>query len=227
MRKSKSRQQFHLRLSPCTPGSPSRTARRVCSQPNRRRGRFNKLLLSFLEDLDPTVRALVEGQFRGEFRYRTTCEACKNDSASSRNRIPFCSTSGTRAYVDAEGQESCAPPAESARTPTVADELELNVKGCASVEQSLRQYTESETLEGVECETCNAKHDANRAIELVSLPPVLCLQLLRFVYDIETNSKKKGGKCFQPNKLARVNVTVDQTCLRVPVRASWIEYRVP
>ena len=121
---------------------------------------FNKLLHSFLEDLDPAVRSLVEAQFRGHFRYRTTCEACGRHSASSATRIPF--------Y-----------------------ELELNVAGCTSVEASLSQYVAAEQLEGVECEPCGARHDASRAIELLSLPPVLCLQLLRFVYDVATNSKKK------------------------------------
>eukprot|EP00966_Prymnesium_polylepis_P204040 4726469-Prymnesium_polylepis.1 len=123
---------------------------------------FNKLLLSFLEDLDPKVRTLVERQFRGNFRYVTTCTACGKPSASSANHTPF--------Y-----------------------ELELNVKCCASIEESLRQYTASEQLEGVECATCAAKHNADRAIQLVggALPPVLCLQLLRFVYDVASNSKKK------------------------------------
>ena len=41
------------------------------------------------------------------------------------------------------------------------------------------------------CETCDGKRDAARRICLEVLPPVLTLQLLRFVYDVTTYTKKK------------------------------------
>ena len=68
-----------------------------------------------------------------------------------------------------------------------------NQKAHPSLHDALREYVESEDLEGVECSKgCKgAKRDAKRQIELVTLPPVLCLQLLRFVYDASTNTKKK------------------------------------
>ena len=56
---------------------------------------FNKLLLSFLEDKvfsfsrDPSVKALVQSLFRGEYKYTTTCEACKQLSSSSHRITPF------------------------------------------------------------------------------------------------------------------------------------------
>ena len=39
--------------------------------------------------------------------------------------------------------------------------------------------------------TCCKKTEARRGIELLGLPTVLNLQLLRFVYDVNTNSRKK------------------------------------
>ena len=64
-----------------------------------------------------------------------------------------------------------------------------NQKAHPSLHDALREYVESEDLEGVECSKgCKgAKRDAKRQIELVTLPPVLCVQLLRFVYDSSTN----------------------------------------
>jgi ubiquitin carboxyl-terminal hydrolase 48 len=41
------------------------------------------------------------------------------------------------------------------------------------------------------CEDCDKKRDAKRFIKLTDLPRVLNLQLLRFVYDRNTGTKKK------------------------------------
>ena len=71
----------------------------------------------------------------------------------------------------------------------MADELELNVR--PTLHESLCEYVQTETIEDVMCEHCSAKRDASRQIELRRVPPVLTLQLLRFVYDLETLTKKK------------------------------------
>ena len=60
-----------------------------------------------------------------------------------------------------------------------------------ALEDSLLEYIKAEELSGVECSHCNAKHDATRQMALLTLPPVLTLQLLRFVYDLATGSKKR------------------------------------
>ena len=127
---------------------------------------FSKILLTFLEDQlrqcpDKSVSNLVQNQFQGEYCYRTTCQTCKRQSDSSSTRYPF--------Y-----------------------ELELNLdpKG-GTLEESLREYIKAEVLSGVECSHCSAKHDATRQMALLTLPPVLTLQLLRFVYDLATGTKKK------------------------------------
>lgn len=41
------------------------------------------------------------------------------------------------------------------------------------------------------CSNCNQKQNAQRSSKLTSLPPVLNLQLLRFVYDRSSGIKKK------------------------------------
>ena len=67
------------------------------------------------------------------------------------------------------------------------------------MEESLAEYVRVEKLEGDDrfrCDTCAEKRDATRQISLLALPPVLCLQLIRFVYDVNSNSKKKVRGCY-------------------------------
>lgn len=73
-------------------------------------------------------------------------------------------------------------------------ELELNVKGLASLDASLDDYLSVEQLVGENqflCESCNARVDATHFTKLRSLPPVLNFQLKRFVFDTKTALKKK------------------------------------
>lgn len=69
-------------------------------------------------------------------------------------------------------------------------ELELNVKGLSSLEESLDDYFSIEKLAGDNqffCESCNARVDATHCSKLRSLPPVLNFQLKRFVYDAKVH----------------------------------------
>jgi hypothetical protein len=58
----------------------------------------------------------------------------------------------------------------------------------------LKELLEEEEMEGdnsYDCSSCRRKCIAKRKLKLTSLPPVLNLQLLRFVYDRNMNYKKK------------------------------------
>lgn len=73
-------------------------------------------------------------------------------------------------------------------------ELELNVKGLTSLEESLDDYLSEEQLLGENqffCESCNTRVDATHCSKLRSLPPILNFQLKRFVFDAKTATKKK------------------------------------
>uniref|UniRef100_A0A1B6KRW5 ubiquitinyl hydrolase 1 n=3 Tax=Graphocephala atropunctata TaxID=36148 RepID=A0A1B6KRW5_9HEMI len=79
-------------------------------------------------------------------------------------------------------------------SPSMFYELELNVKGHNSLTECLKEFLQVERLEGADCYSCavcQAKQEACRFIKLCSLPPVLNLQLLRFVYDREKGQRKK------------------------------------
>ncbi|XP_046671625.1 ubiquitin carboxyl-terminal hydrolase 48-like isoform X2 [Homalodisca vitripennis] len=79
-------------------------------------------------------------------------------------------------------------------SPSMFYELELNVKGHNTLTECLAEFLQVERLEGADCYSCpvcQVKQEACRFIKLCSLPPVLNLQLLRFVFDREKGQRKK------------------------------------
>jgi ubiquitin carboxyl-terminal hydrolase 7 len=83
-------------------------------------------------------------------------------------------------------------------------DLSLNVAGCDTLEDSLRKFTETETLDG-DNRYKSEEHgyqDAHKGIKLNSLPPVLHLHLKRFDYqyqnDPPTLEKVNAKQVFPP-----------------------------
>ena len=73
-------------------------------------------------------------------------------------------------------------------------DLDLKVQGIKSLEESLDDFFKEDELTGdnkYQCSACDKKTEARRGIELLGLPAVLNLQLLRFVYDVNSNSRRK------------------------------------
>ncbi|XP_047975404.1 ubiquitin carboxyl-terminal hydrolase 26 [Salvia hispanica] len=78
-------------------------------------------------------------------------------------------------------------------------ELELNVKGLKSLDESLDDYLSIEKLQGDNqyfCQACAMRADATRRIKLRSLPAVLNFQLKRCVFLPNTTTKKKITSAF-------------------------------
>ncbi|KAF9962574.1 Ubiquitin carboxyl-terminal hydrolase 48 [Modicella reniformis] len=74
-------------------------------------------------------------------------------------------------------------------------ELMLNIKDNWTLEDCLEDFVKPEDLTGADqysCSTCGSLQDASREIKLEKLPNVLNIQLMRFVYDNETWTKKKS-----------------------------------
>ncbi|KAK6923666.1 Peptidase C19, ubiquitin carboxyl-terminal hydrolase [Dillenia turbinata] len=78
-------------------------------------------------------------------------------------------------------------------------ELELNIKGLKTLEESLDDYLNVEELHGDNqyyCESCGTRVDATRRIMLRSLPHVLNFQLKRCIFHSKTTMKKKITSVF-------------------------------
>ena len=89
---------------------------------------------------------------------------------------------------------TCAQCGQQRRLPNEVTELVLNVQDVDTLEDALRRYLAVEHLTGADrylCERCEAKQDATRQLELDALPPVLMVQLARFVFDPVKLEKRK------------------------------------
>lgn len=112
----------------------------------------------------------------------------QQDDPSVRNIIQeqLC---GDYAYVT-----TCSGCQNSSQTHSKFYELDLHIQGHKTLEDSITDFLHEEKLEGDNqymCSTCCSKQNAKRAIQLKRLPPILNLQLLRFVFDKKTGHKKK------------------------------------
>eukprot|EP01102_Stenamoeba_stenopodia_P007742 TRINITY_DN2180_c0_g5_i1.p1 TRINITY_DN2180_c0_g5~~TRINITY_DN2180_c0_g5_i1.p1 ORF type:complete len:1240 (-),score=274.83 TRINITY_DN2180_c0_g5_i1:11-3730(-) len=125
---------------------------------------FNKLLLTFLEERFSSSKSLE----------------LKNLLADQFN--------GKQSYIT-----KCSCGSVSKRYCTF-NELELQIKDMSSLEDCLQDYIKEEELKDdnkYDCASCAKKQDATRHIALLQLPEVLNIQLMRFVYDMKTFTKRK------------------------------------
>lgn len=71
-------------------------------------------------------------------------------------------------------------------------ELDLSIQKMETLNDCLKEYFRPVPLDGkYNCSNCQQASSAHRKIILKSLPPTLNLQLLRFVYDVQRNSRQK------------------------------------
>jgi len=128
---------------------------------------FSKLFVCMLEEKlshqpDSMVSSMVQKQFRGQYEYVTRCCNCLKESSSP--------------------------------SPFYELDLPLGSKTNVTLMESLKEFLQEEKLEGLDqyfCSYCGSKQNARRKIRLRHLPPVLNIQLLRFVFDRKTGHKKK------------------------------------
>ncbi len=102
---------------------------------------------------------------------------------------------GRYAYVT-----TCCHCGWESKRPTEFYELDLTLQGNKTLSDCLKDYTKEEKLEGDNqyfCEGCNTKRDATRCVRLLELPPVLNMQLNRFIFDMQTGRKKKLNSSVQ------------------------------
>ena len=130
------------------------------------------------------LSTLLPHLFQGMIAYETTCLACK---ATSLRKEEFMDLN--LPIVD--------PPADTPRKTgqmSILESLSTPKKWDADVQNCLDSYCSPETLEGDNqywCSECDCKQDALRTIAFEKLPPVLNVQLSRYVFDRATLMKKK------------------------------------
>jgi ubiquitin carboxyl-terminal hydrolase 48 len=120
---------------------------------------------------------LLQRIFHGLTTYETICMTCGNSSERSEG------------FMDLNLPIMKRPKEKNS---TIKDAFGKGVD--TDVQYCLDQYTCAELLEGDNqyfCSTCKCKQDAKRVMKLTELPPVLNVQLSRYVFDRTQYVKKK------------------------------------
>ena len=144
---------------------------------------------------------LLPELFQGKMAYETTCMKCKNTSRRVEEfmdlNLPIVhpSEEDEPGTTTTSATSSEAPSSSSSSKKTGQQTvLELFTKRDTDVQYCLDRYCKPELLNGENqyyCSVCQAKQDAERAPAMVRLPPVLNVQLSRYVYDRVKFMKKK------------------------------------
>jgi ubiquitin carboxyl-terminal hydrolase 48 len=95
---------------------------------------------------------------------------------------------------------TCSVCQTESTSPSEFLELDLNIQDKANLQECIQDFLQVERLEGDDqyyCSQCMTKQNATRQIAIESLPPVLNMQLLRFVFDRATFRKKKLNSYLQ------------------------------
>lgn len=139
------------------------------------------------------LKDLLHRLFEGISVYETTCLSCQ--ATSTRKELFMDMNLPIIDPIDMHTKKAGQQKLDEA----------YGSKMDATVQDCLNSYCSSELLEGGNqyfCSECNCKQDARRAISFERLPPVLNIQLSRYVFDRATLMKKKlGNKVLLPLEL--------------------------
>jgi ubiquitin carboxyl-terminal hydrolase 48 len=125
---------------------------------------------------------LLQRIFHGLTTYETICMTCGNSSERSEG------------FMDLNLPIIKRPKETKTSTSTIKEAFAKGKGVDTDVQYCLDQYTCAELLEGDNqyfCSTCKCKQDAKRVMKLTELPPVLNVQLSRYVFDRTQYVKKK------------------------------------
>jgi ubiquitin carboxyl-terminal hydrolase 48 len=128
---------------------------------------FDRMHESFQQS-SPFLKTLLPSLFQGVFEYKTICTKCQYVSTRKEN------------FMDLN-------------LPMMGDDAPLSVKDF-TIEQLLESYLQIEILDGdnkYHCCRCDERTSAERRVTFSKLPPVLNIQLARYVFDLKTFRKKK------------------------------------
>ena len=173
---------------------------------------------------------LMHRIFHGVTTYETTCMTCNTTSVRREGfmdvNIPItkpkkAETSDSSSKGDVETKkggrqttilESLNPVGGSKSDGSASPSKKLSTKNVdTELQYCLDQYAHAEYLENDNqywCSSCDCKRDAKRELKFTELPPVLNVQLSRYVFDREKYVKKKlSDKVLLPTVLRIPNAT--------------------
>lgn len=145
------------------------------------------------------MRTLIEDQFKGKLAYVTICKNCKNKSVNECEYYEL----ELNIKVSTLLRDMHKRQEENDNLLGVQNPRRCNEKLCPgggndwlkSISFSMQEINGKNTstlkVATYFCSKCSSLQDGARHIALRTLPRVLSMQLLRFVYDMQTFTKKK------------------------------------
>ena len=146
---------------------------------------FDRMDESFQQcDNDGDLRNLLKQIFHGVSTYETICLTCGNKSERNEGFMDL----NLPIVKPPKEPKKISKTIDEAFASMSAKDIDTNVQYC------LDEYTREEMLDGENqyfCSECDQKRDARRILKLTELPPVLNVQLSRYVFDKTKFTKKK------------------------------------
>ena len=130
------------------------------------------------------LRNLLPSVFGGTVKYVTRCCKCKCESTRSEDFMELSIPIVVDSCTQAESSEGITT--EGSKKTRIVEKKSSAGGRDVDVKQCVNAYLSPESLEGdnqYECLKCKKKCDATRTIAMVKLPPVLNIQLARYVFD--------------------------------------------
>ncbi|KAL3942888.1 MAG: hypothetical protein SGBAC_003011 [Bacillariaceae sp.] len=167
---------------------------------------FERMEESFQQcDNEGDLKNLLRRIFQGTTTYETICMTCEQSSQRSENfmdlNLPIVRREKTK------GKEM-----------KINDYFDGKMVD-TDVQYCLNEYLCAELLDGDNqyfCSKCSGKQDAKRVLKLTSLPPVLNVQLSRYVFDLSQFVKKKlSDKVLLPTTLSVPKHDGSEVCYKL------------
>ncbi|KAL7551081.1 hypothetical protein ACHAWF_014279, partial [Thalassiosira exigua] len=140
---------------------------------------FDRMQDSFRQSADSRLGGLLPSVFGGTTMYVTQCSECGNKSVRREDFMDLL--------------VPIAEPGENGAS-SVGQRGGAAAQRDTDIQQCIDAYLHPESLEGdnrYECMQCRKKCDATRSMKFAKLPPVLNIQLARYIFDMKTLSKRK------------------------------------
>ena len=156
-------------------------------------------------DSEHDLTQLLPNLFQGIIRYETTCSHCRNVTS---RKEEFMDVNLPIAKPEDRKEKS------KSIQQTIMQSFSRSTPKDVDVQFCLDQSRLDELLEGDNryfCEKCNEKRDANRRVCFQNLPPILNVQLSRYIFDMASLSKKKLSDKVLLSKKLSVEVEEEQS----------------
>lgn len=151
---------------------------------------FDLMQNAFQKEATKTPGSLAElmnDVFQGMVKYQTICQNC---SQTSHRKEEFMDLN--LPIVKRSDDDKAAP--RKGRQQSILECLETKADLDTDVQFLFDRYCRDEILEGDNqyyCDQCGSKQNACRRVRFDKIPPLLNIQLSRYIYDMKTLSKRK------------------------------------